>query len=303
MNQTTVSRPELRADVGVIGGSGFYSFLAEVQPVTVGTPFGPPSDDLVIGVVGDHTVAFLARHGQGHRIPPHRIDYRANLWALRAVGVRQVLAPCAVGSLDPEQGPGTVVIPDQIIDRTWGRAHTVFDLQFDREFDDEFDDVDAGEGAAAGAVVHASFADPYCPIGRDVASEAARAAGVALSAHGTLVVINGPRFSTRAEAAANRQAGGTIVGMTGMPEAIVARELAMCYTALAMVTDLDAGVGPDDAVTHARVLEMFAANMPAFKALVHATVQALPADPGDSAATCRCRRALDGNPLPFALPS
>lgn len=283
MSETTVNRPELRADVGVIGGSGFYSFLDEVRPVRVDTPFGPPSDDLVVGTLGDHTVAFLARHGQGHRLPPHRINYRANLWALRAVGVRQVLAPCAVGSLVPEHGPGTVVVPDQIIDRTWGRAHTLYDEE--------------------SVVVHASFADPYCPTGRDTVITAARAAGVPLVETGTLVVINGPRFSTRAEVAANRQAGGTIVGMTGMPEAVVARELALCYTALAMVTDLDAGIGPDDAVTHAGVLEMFEANMPTFKALVHASVQALPADPGDDAATCRCRRALDGMALPFDLPS
>lgn len=288
---TTVSRPELRADVGVIGGSGFYSFLDDVQSVQVRTPYGPPSDDLVIGALGGHTVAFLARHGQGHRLPPHGIDYRANLWALRAVGVRQVLAPCAVGSLDPAHGPGTVVVPDQVIDRTSGRANTLYDGYL------------PGTDTPTSGVVHVSFADPYCPTGRDVVVAAARAAGLPLADTGTLVVINGPRFSTRAEAAANRQAGGTIVGMTGMPEAIVARELAMCYTALAMVTDLDAGVGPDDAVTHAGVLEMFEANMPKFKALVHALVQALPVDSGDAAASCPCRRALDGSTLPFDLPS
>lgn len=291
MNETTVSRPELRADVGVIGGSGFYSFLDDVQPVRVTTPYGPPSDELMIGELGGHSVAFLARHGQGHRIPPNRIDYRANLWALRAVGVRQVLAPCAVGSLNPAHGPGTVVVPDQLIDRTWGRSHTLYDGRL------------PGTGTPTDGVVHVSFADPYCRTGRDVVVAAARAAGLPLAETGTLVVINGPRFSTRAEAAANRQAGGTIVGMTGMPEAIIARELAMCYTALAMVTDLDAGVGPDDAVTHAGVLEMFEANMPAFKALVHASVQALPVDPGDEAAGCPCRRALDGSRLPFELPS
>lgn len=287
MSETTISRPDLRADIAVIGGSGFYSFLTDVQAVTVGTPFGAPSDDLVIGTLGDHRVAFLARHGQGHRIPPHRINYRANLWALRAVGARQVLAPCAVGSLDPAHGPGTVVVPDQIIDRTAGRAATVYDVD--------------------GVVVHVSFADPYCPTGRGVVIDAAQSAGLPLVPTGTLVVINGPRFSTRAEAAANRQAGGTIVGMTGMPEAVIARELALCYTAVAMVTDLDAGVGPDDAVTHAGVLEMFEANLPGFKALIHAAAAALPgevdaSDAGAPEKECRCRRALDGSPLPFALP-
>lgn len=288
---TTVGRPELRADVGVIGGSGFYSVLDDVQPVRVLTPYGPPSDDVMIGEIGGHSVAFLARHGQGHRLPPHGIDYRANLWALRAVGVRQVLAPCAVGSLDPAHGPGTVVVPDQVVDRTSGRAHTLYDGYL------------PGTDTPTSGVVHVSFADPYCPTGRDVVVATARAAGLPLADTGTLVVINGPRFSTRAEAAANRQAGGTVVGMTGMPEAIIARELAMCYTALAMVTDLDAGVGPDDAVTHAGVLQLFEANLPQFKALVHASVPALPIDSGDDAASCPCRRALDGSTLPFDLPS
>ena len=276
-----------QADIGIIGGSGFYSFLDDVQPVAVVTPFGQPSDQVMVGALGNHRVAFLARHGQGHRVAPHRINYRANLWALRALGVRQVLAPCAVGSLDPRYGPGTVVIPDQIIDRTWGRAHTLYD---------------ADGTPGADAVVHVSFADPYCPSGRAVAIAAARAADLPMVETGTLVMINGPRFSTRAEAAANRAAGGTVVGMTGMPEAVIARELALCFTALAVVTDLDAGVGPDDAVTHAGVLQMFAANMPSFKELVHASAAGLPEDPGDEAATCRCRRALDGIALPFDLP-
>src|SRR5665647_2864784 len=120
-----------RAEIGVIGGSGFYTFLADTERVTVSTPFGDPSDDVLIGEVQGRRVAFLARHGQGHRYPPHRVNYRANLWALRSVGVRQVLAPCAVGSLKPEHGPGTIVVPDQVVDRTWGREHTVHDAGVD----------------------------------------------------------------------------------------------------------------------------------------------------------------------------
>ena len=146
-----------RAEIGVIGGSGLYDFLDEYDTVEVDTPFGRPSDPLVIGEVEGRSVAFVARHGKGHRFPPHRVNYRANLWALRAVGVRQVLAPCAVGSLRAEQGPGTVVVPDQVVDRTWGREHTVFDVE--------------------GPVVHVGFADPYCPNGRQVAVDAARLAG------------------------------------------------------------------------------------------------------------------------------
>src|SRR6478672_5907693 len=171
--------PSARADLGVIGGSGFYEFLSEAERVAVSTPFGDPSDELVIGELEGRRVAFIARHGQGHRFPPHRVNYRANLWALRSVGVRQVLAPCAVGSLRPELGPGTIVVPDQLVDRTWGREHTVY----------------AGEGP----VVHVSFADPYCPRGRSVAAGAAQNAGLEVTDGGTLVVINGPRFSSKAE--------------------------------------------------------------------------------------------------------
>ncbi len=143
-----------RAEIGVIGGSGLYDFFETDDGCEVATPFGSPSDPLVVGEVEGRRVAFVARHGRGHRFPPHRVNYRANLWALRSLGVRQVLSPCAVGSLRAEQGPGTIVVPDQVVDRTWGRAHTVYE--------------------AEGPVVHVSFADPYCPRGRAVAIDAAR---------------------------------------------------------------------------------------------------------------------------------
>src|SRR6187551_3278960 len=136
------SRPS--AEIGVIGGSGFYSFLDDLEEVTVDTPFGPPSDPISIGEVGGRRVAFLPRHGRDHRFPPHRIPYRANLWALHSIGVRQILAPCAVGGLRPDLGPGTFVLPDQLIDRTSGREQTFYDE----------------------AAVHVNFADPYCPTGR-----------------------------------------------------------------------------------------------------------------------------------------
>src|SRR5207249_406362 len=153
--------------------------------------------------------------------PPHKIPYRANLWALRAAGVRQVLAPTAVGSLSPLLGPGTLVIPDQLVDRTAGREHTYYE---------------------AGGPVHVPFADPYCPRGRAKAVAAAGASGWPVVDSGTLVVINGPRFSTRAESQWYAAQGWTLVGMTGHPEAALARELALCYTPLALVTDTDAGV-------------------------------------------------------------
>ena len=278
----TVAASTARAEIGVIGGSGFYEFLSDAERITISTPFGEPSDDVVIGDLEGRRVAFLARHGQHHRFPPHRVNYRANLWALRSVGVRQVLAPCAVGSLKPENGPGTIVVPDQVVDRTWGRGHTVYD--------------------GIGPVVHVAFADPYCPRGRQVAIDACRAAGMSVVDAGTLVVINGPRFSSSAESLWHQQAGWTVVGMTGMPEASIARELAMCFTTIALVTDHDAGVGGGEAVTHAEVLRVFARSIDGLKAVLRSAVALMPAAEDDATATCSCRRSLDGLRLPITLP-
>jgi 5'-methylthioadenosine phosphorylase len=265
------------ADIGVIGGSGFYSWIDNGREVTVDTPFGRPSDPPVVGEVDGRRVAFIPRHGADHRFPPHRVNYRANLWALRSLGVRQVLAPCAVGSMHAELGPGHLVVPDQVIDRTCGRPHTVYD--------------------AEGPVVHVSFADPYCPRGRLAVRAAATSAQWATRDGGTVVVVNGPRFSSRAESRWHAAAGADVVGMTGMPEASIARELAMCYTALCVVTDLDAGVEDGGGVTHAEVLTVFAASVERLKSLLVEVVGRLPANDD-----CACRRALDGLRLPFELP-
>lgn len=282
MSSTSVVAGGPRAELGLIGGSGFYEFFEGAERVSVQTPFGAPSDDVVIGEVDGRRVAFIARHGQGHRFPPHRVNYRANLWALRSVGVRQVLAPCAVGSLTPEHGPGTVVVPDQVVDRTWGREHTIY--------------------AEEGPVVHVGFADPYCPRGREVAIGAVREAGLPVVAEGTLVVVNGPRFSSKAESEWHQAAGWSVVGMTGMPEASIARELAMCFTTVALVTDHDAGVDGGEAVTHEEVLAVFARNVDGLKAVLRTALATMPAAESDADATCQCRRALDGIHLPFALP-
>lgn len=271
----------MNADIGIIGGSGFYEFLSDVETVEVTTPFGDPSAEIAIGELDGRRIAFVPRHGAQHQFPPHRVNYRANLWALRSVGVRQVIAPCAVGSLRPEHGPGTFVLPDQVIDRTWGRGHTVYD--------------------SVGPVVHVSFADPYCPRGR-AAVLAAADEQTPLVDGGTLVVINGPRFSTRAESRWHAAAGGTVVGMTGVPESSVARELAMCYTTVCMVTDHDAGVETGEAVTHAEVLRVFAGNIERLKGLLRRVIADLPGPEADEDATCSCRRALDGFELPFELP-
>jgi len=252
----TVALPPVpRAEVAVIGGSGFYTFLDEAVAVEVDTPYGAPSDPVLVGTVGGRATAFLPRHGADHRFPPHHVPYRANLWALRALGVRQILAPCAVGSLRPDLGPGTLVVPDQLVDRTSGRAQTVH------------------EGPHA---VHVSFADPYCPLGRAAVLACARAAGWEPVDGGTMVVVEGPRFSTRAESASHATQGWSLVNMTGHPEAVLARELAMGYTAVALVTDLDAGVPGGGGVTQDEVFRVFAASTERLRELLRAVIPALP---------------------------
>lgn len=265
-----------QASIGVIGGSGLYEFLDDATEVEVATPFGLPSDRLTIGTVAGRSVAFLPRHGKGHQFPPHKIPYLANLWALRSLGVRQVLAPSAVGSLTAAHGPGTLVIPDQLVDRTIGRQQTYY----------------SRDGA-----VHVSFADPYCPAGRSVAVATAQQAGWEPVGSGTLVVIEGPRFSTRAESRWYAAQGWTIIGMTGHPEAVLARELALCYTSLSLVTDTDAGVDEGEGVTHAEVFEVFARNVARLRTLLMTVIANLPQE-----RSCSCSAALDGLTLPFELP-
>jgi 5'-methylthioadenosine phosphorylase len=264
------------AAIGVIGGSGFYALLERGDEVTVDTPFGAPSDAIVVGEAAGRRVAFLPRHGRDHRFPPHRIPYRANLWALRALGVRQVLAPSAVGSLTLAYQPGTLAVPDQLVDRTRSRPQTYYD---------------------AGGAVHVPFADPYCPDGRAVVIAAARDAGWVPEESGTLVVIEGPRFSTRAESRWYAAQGWTLVGMTAVPEAALARELALCYTTLALVTDTDAGVAEGEGVTQEEVFAEFGRNVARLRDLVFAAIAALPHE-----RNCPCPHALDGIKLPFDLP-
>jgi 5'-methylthioadenosine phosphorylase len=264
------------ADIGVIGGSGFYEFLTDAEEVKVETPFGDPSDPIAVGEVSGKRVAFVPRHGRDHRFPPHKIPYRANMWALRSLGVRRIIAPSAVGSLTPSYGPGTLVVPDQLVDRTRSRAQTYYD---------EF-------------AVHVPFADPYCPSGRATAIATARDFGWAPAGSGTLVVIEGPRFSTRAESQWFAAQGWTLVGMTGHPEAVLARELALCYTPLALVTDTDAGVDEGEGVTQAEVFEVFGANVKRMRDLVAKIIADLPAEREDDL----CAHALDGIRLPFEFP-
>lgn len=245
--------------VGIIGGSGFYSLLDDAEQALPDTPFGAPSGPITVGTLAGRRVAFVPRHGVGHRYPPHLVPYRANLWALRSLGATQLVSLSAVGSLRADLAPGTLVVPDQLVDRTHGRAHTVYD--------------------DATGVGHVSFADPYCPRGR-----AAAVADAAAIDGATLVVVNGPRFSTRAESQEFQSHGWSVIGMTAMPEASLARELGLCYTTLALVTDLDAGVEAGEGVTHHAVLETFAANLPRLRELLVATLGRLPASQDD----CPC---------------
>jgi 5'-methylthioadenosine phosphorylase len=265
--------PPTAAEIGVIGGSGLYALLDNATEHVVDTPYGPPSDRITVAQVGERRVAFLPRHGRDHRFPPHKIPYRANLWALRSLGVRQIIAPCAVGGLRPELGPGTFVVPDQLIDRTSGREQTFYDT----------------------GAVHVSFADPYCPAGRAAVLDSAER--VSAVDGGTMVVVEGPRFSTRAESRWFTSIGGTIVNMTGHPEAVLARELALCYTAIALVTDLDAGVEGGQGVTHEEVFRVFSENTERLRDVLLDAVVKLPAE-----RSCPCGDALAGIKLPFELP-
>jgi 5'-methylthioadenosine phosphorylase len=258
------------AEIGIFGGSGFYELLTDATEHTIDTPYGPTSDVVVSGTFAGRDVAFLPRHGRGHRIPPHGINYRANVWALAELGVQRVLAPCAVGSLRPELAPGAFVVLDQFVDRTTGRRDTFFD---------------------GPEVVHVSMAEPYCPELRGIAAAELAGMGREHADSGTIVVIQGPRFSTRAESRWFSAQGWDVVGMTQYPEIPLVREQAMCALGVAMVTDHDAGLEdhPDvEPVTAAGVLEVFAANVDAVKTLMERIVGALPAEPG-----CACANALD----------
>lgn len=265
-----------RASIGVFGGSGFYSLLDDVEEVELDTPWGTPSGPLHIGEVDGRPVAFLARHGPGHEYPPHRINYRANVWAMREVGVRTILAPCAAGSLDPQVRPGDVVVCDQLFDRTSGRDQTYFDGPLTN---------------------HVSFADPYCPVLREVAVGACRSVGVPVHDEGTVVVVNGPRFSTRAESAWFRAQGWEVVNMTQYPEAFLARELGLCYATMALITDYDTGLEgmPGvEPVSQTEVFAFFEENLDRLRDVLFAAIAAI-----DTAACSACRDATNGvEPVP-----
>jgi len=259
-----------RADIGVFGGSGFYSLLhGAVEQVTVQTPYGPPSDTIAIGHLGDIRVAFLPRHGAGHRIPPHAINYRANLWAMAQLGVTRVIAPTAAGSLQPTVKPGDFVVCDQFVDRTYARAQTFYD---------------------GPRVVHISTADPYCPELRALSIVVGRELGVTIHQRGTVVVIQGPRFATRSESRWFSNQGWEVINMTQYPEVALARELQMCYVNISLITDYDAGLEGEagiEPVSVDQVVRVLNDNNERVRQLIERLLPRL-----SGARTCTCARAL-----------
>ncbi len=253
----------MSAVLGVIGGSGLYQMpgLTSVEDVRVETPFGPPSDAIVRGHLGDTTLLFLPRHGRLHQHSPSKVNYRANIWALKSLGATHVLSVSAVGSLREEVAPGHVVVPDQFIDRTAGRVSTFFD---------------------DGVVAHVSMADPVCPKLAAALAAAAKTTGATVHAGGTYVCIEGPRFSTRAESHLFRQWGATVIGMTNVPEAFLAREAELPYATMALSTDYDCW-RPHEEVDVNDILAVLHANVSRAQEVVRALASTLP-DPTTSPA-------------------
>ena len=247
-----------RAEIGVFGGSGFYSLLDDVREIKVDTPYGPPSDSFFLAKVGQRRVAFLPRHGRRHTIPPHKINYRANVWAMRSLGVKAVISPCAAGSLQLAVKPGDFVVCDQFVDRTSGRPQTFYDGPI---------------------VTHLSSAETYDPELRRIAVDVCREHGIEVHDGGTVVVIEGPRFSTKAESKWFSDAGWEVINMTQFPEAWLCRELGMAVVNIALITDYDAGVHEGTEAVDARsVLEVFAQNAERIQKVVLDMITRFPAD-------------------------
>ncbi|MBC7999156.1 MAG: S-methyl-5'-thioadenosine phosphorylase [Leptolyngbya sp.] len=256
------------ADIGVFGGSGFYKLFDDMEERAVETPYGAPSDKIVIGTMAGKKVAFLPRHGASHQIPPHKINYRANLYAMKSLGVTRIISPCAAGSLQKNVAPGSFVVCDQFVDRTTGRIDTFYD------------------GPIA---THVSAADPYCPELRQLAIKAGRDAGITMHEKGTVVVIQGPRFSSKAESKWFSAQGWEVINMTQYPEAHLAHELELCVVNIALITDYDSGLAGDvEPVSHSEVVKVFGQNISKLQALLVKLI----AEIKPERTACKCSETL-----------
>ena len=261
--------PRAKAELGVFGGSGFTSLLEDAEEVDLDTPYGRPSAPPVVGELGGRRVAFLPRHGRHHELPPHRIPYRANVWAMRELGVRRIIGPCASGALKAELELGEFVVCDQFVDRTSGRPDTFYD---------------------GPQTTHVSAADPYCPDLRRLLVDTARQLGIPVRDGGTVVVVQGPRFSTRAESRWFQAMGWDVINMTAYPEGHLARELELCYANVSMVTDHDVGVERGEPVSADVVLRVFSENNQRLRELLLAVIPRVPPQPEEHL----CSTALRG---------
>lgn len=266
-------QPPIKVDIGIIGGSGLYELpgIQKIQELKVYTPYGMPSDNVVVGELRGRRIAFLARHGKGHKIPPHRVNYRANIWALKTLGAKWVISVSAVGSLREDYAPGDFVIPDQFIDMTKGfRQQTFFE---------------------GGVVAHVSMADPFCEHLRKIIIEAAREfPDIRLHGRGTYICIEGPRFSTRAESRVWKEVfKADIIGMTLIPEVNLACEAQLCYATIAMITDYD--VWAEKPVTAEEVIKTMNENVSKVKKLLPRIIELIPSEPDEK--QCSCCKSLE----------
>jgi len=258
-----------KVKIGVFGGSGFYNLLEKAEAIDINTSYGKPSGKITIGEYAGQKIAFLPRHGEKHQYPPHKIPYRANIWAFKDLGVEKIISPSAAGSLQPNIKPGDFVICDQFIDRTWGREDTFFN---------------------GPKVAHISGAHPYCPDLRNLAIESCKELGIKIHEKGTAVIINGPRFSSTAESRWFSSHGWEVINMTQYPEVILAREAEICYVNISLITDFDAGLeGMQDIypVTADEVVRVFNENNDKVKKVIFKMVEKIGAE-----RNCPCKDAL-----------
>ncbi len=241
------------ATIGIFGGSGFYKFLDDIKEVTIDTPYGKTSDALMLGSIGNKKVAFMPRHGRNHSIAPHKVNYRANVWAMKEIGCKVVISPCAAGSLQKHVKPGDIVFCDQYVDWTKDRLDTYFDQE---------------------NIQHISAADPYCPKLREIAIKCGKDLGYDIHDHGTVVVIQGPRFNTKSESAFFTRQGWEVINMTQYPEVHLVKELGMRPLNISLITDYDAGLVSDcEPVSHEAVMQVFQNNISKLQKLLFSIVE------------------------------